>query len=123
MSDKGLIKQKWLERYPRAFPKADKTVSPIPGAIAVSRAGRDRYRTFIITEVLPAKLGEKDFRVTVCNGDLRAVGSPKKKNLSHLILVGMSERAAEMLADGSLTDEAAREIIAEFRQRQISEIS
>ncbi|MBQ7828194.1 MAG: hypothetical protein IJ386_08015 [Clostridia bacterium] len=118
MSDKGLIKEQWLERYPRSFPKADKTVSPIPGAIAVSRAGRDRYRAFIITEVLPAELGEKNLRVRVTDGELRRVSSPKKKNLSHLILVGMSDTAAKMIACGTLTDEAAAEIIREARKCQ-----
>lgn len=118
MSDKGLIKEQWLRRYPRPFPKADKTVCPVPGAIAVSRAGRDRYRAFIITEVLPAKLGEKNLRVTVTDGELRKSDSPKKKNLAHLILVGMSERAAALIADGSLTDEAAAEILREVGKCQ-----
>lgn len=116
MSDKSLIKEQWLERYPRAFPKADKKVCPVPGAIVVSRAGRDRYRAFIITEVLPEKLGENNLRVTVADGELRKVSSPKKKNLSHLILIGMSESAAGMLAEDTLTDNAAAEILREFRK-------
>lgn len=120
MSDKSLIKKQWTLKYPRAFPKACKTVSPVPGAIAVSRAGRDRYRTFIITEVLPVEEFEKNLRVLVTDGDLRPLASQKKKNLSHLILVGMSDRAAELIAAGMLTDQAAREIIEEFRSAQIS---
>ena len=114
MSDKDLVKKQWLERYPREFPKADKTVSPIPGAIVVSRAGRDRYRRFIITEVLPPELNEKNLRVLVCDGDLRCAGAPKKKNLSHLLIVGMSEKAAMLIADGALTDKAAQEILSEL---------
>lgn len=120
MSDKSLIKQQWLEKYPRAFPKADKTVAPVPGAIVVSRAGRDRYRCFIITKVLPPEMYEKSLRVMVTDGDLRPTASQKKKNLSHLILVGMSDRAATLIADGALTDAAAREIVEEFRRVQIS---
>lgn len=123
MSDKSLIKQRWLERYPRKFPKADKTVRPVPGAVAVSRAGRDRYRTFVITEVLPPELCEKNLRVMVVDGNLRAVDSPKKKNLSHLILVGMSDEAAEMLASGTLTNEAVRRILSEYRCSEISQNS
>ena len=120
MSDKSHVTKEWLEKYPRAFPKACKTVGPVPGAIAVSRAGRDRYRTFIITEVLPARVNEKNLRVTVTDGKLRPTSSPTKKNLSHLILVGMSDRAAELLELGKLTDKDAAEIIEEFRSKQIS---
>lgn len=119
MSDKDLIKQKWLERYPREFPKADKSVMPVPGAIAVSRAGRDRYRRFIIAEVLPPEQGERTPRVTVIDGCLRSTGAPKKKNLAHLILIGMSDAAAEMLAQGTLTDKAAAEILREYENTNI----
>ena len=121
MSDKSLIKQQWLERYPRSFPEADKTVAPVPGAVAISRAGRDRYRTFVITEVLPPEICEKNLRVAVVDGNLRTVDSPKKKNLSHLILVGMSNKAAEMLSDGTLTDEAVRQIVSGYRCSEISQ--
>lgn len=113
MSDKDLKKQ-WLERYPVKFPKADKAVAPVPGAIAVSRAGRDRYRRFIITEVLPPEMNEKHLRVLVTDGCLRSTASPKKKNLSHLILIGMSDRAAALIADGALTDKDASEILSEY---------
>ena len=115
MSDKDLIKQKWLEQYPRAFPKADKSVMPVPGAIAVSRAGRDRHRCFIITEVLPPERCERTLRVMVTDGKLRPTASPKKKNLAHLILVGMSSTAAELIAVGKLTDGKAEEILSEYR--------
>jgi len=114
MSDKDLVKKQWLEKYPRQFPKADRTVSPIPGAIAVSRAGRDRYRRFIITEVLAPEMNEKDLRVLAVDGNLRKTASPKKKNLAHLILIGMSDRAAALIADGALTDKAADEILSEY---------
>ncbi len=115
MSDKDLVKKQWLLRYPREFPKADRAVGPVPGAIAVSRAGRDRYRRFIITEVLPPEMYEKNLRVLVVDGSLRPTAAPKKKNLAHLILIGMSERAAVLIADGMLTDAAADEILAEYR--------
>lgn len=115
MSDKDLVKQQWLERYPRSFPKADKSVTPVPGAIAVSRAGRDRYRRFIVTKVLAPEMNEKHLRVLVCDGLLRQTETPKKKNLSHLILIGMSERAAALIADGKLDDKTADEILSEYR--------
>lgn len=120
MSDKDLIKKKWLERYPRGFPKPDKTVMPVPGAIALSRAGRDRYRSFIITEVLPPERCEKELRVTVVDGKLRRVNDPKKKNLAHLILVGMSSEAAILIADGRLTDDEAVRILEGFRMTNSS---
>jgi len=115
MSDKDLVKKQWLERYPREFPKAKKDVMPIPGAIVVSRAGRDRYRRFIITKVLAPEPNEKDLRVLVCDGCLRGIAKPKKKNLSHLILIGMSDKAATLIAEDALTDNDASEILKEFR--------
>ena len=118
MSDKGLIKSKWLERYPRSFPQADKSALPVPGAVVVSRAGRDRYRTFIITEVLRPQKCEKSLRVLGSDGKLRKVSSPKKKNLSHLILVGMSEKASELISAGALTDSSAAELLEEFRENK-----
>lgn len=120
MLDKGLIKASWCERYPRTFPKPDSSVAPVAGAVAVSRAGRDRFRVFIITDVLPQKPNEKAPRVTVIDGKLRTASAPKKKNLSHLILVGMSSAAAKLIAADELTDEAAREILEEYRGVQIS---
>lgn len=115
MSDKDLVKQKWLERYPRRFPVADKTIPPVPGAIVVSRTGRDRYRRFIITKVLAPEPNEKNLRVLVCDGCLRSTASPKKKNLSHLIIIGMSDKAASLIEIGALTDNDASEILSEFQ--------
>lgn len=115
MPDKDLVKKQWLERYPREFPKADKAVAPVPGAIAVSRAGRDRYRRFIITRVLMPEVNEKSLRVLVCDGHLRRAATPKKKSLSHLILIGMNDRAAALIAEDALTDAAAAEILSEYR--------
>lgn len=120
MLDKGLIKKSWCERYPRTFPKSDSSVTPVAGAVVVSKAGRDRFRVFIIVDVLPPKPNEKAPRALVIDGKLRTAAAPKKKNLSHLILVGMSSDAAELIAAGGLTDEAARKILEEYRGLQIS---
>ena len=48
-----------------------------PGDLAISTAGRDKGRIFLITEI------DKEF-VFIVDGKLRKVGNPKKKNKKHL---------------------------------------
>lgn len=111
MSHKDIVKKLWAEKYPREFPGADPAVMPLPGAVAVSRAGRDKYRAFIILEVLPPRTGERSLRVTVADGKLRSVAAPKLKSLSHLIPVAFSSEACALIRDNSLTDKKCEEIL------------
>lgn len=110
MSDKNRVKEKWCERYPRTNPKPARSVTPIPGAIVQSKAGRDRFRRFLVISV--ADTDTPTPRVEVVNGTTRSVSSPKVKSLRHVIPIGMSCEAAELIAEGKLTDDDVRRIIA-----------
>lgn len=80
------------------------------GAIAVSKSGRDAGRIFIIVGVLD------DGTVSVCDGRLRKIVKPKKKNLRHLSVIDACRKdVCRLIADGGLTDAMAREILAKYR--------
>ena len=110
MSDKNRVKEKWCERYPRTNPAPDRTITPGPGAIVQSKAGRDRFRRFLVIEISPECTPTP--RVAVVNGTTRGIDHPKTKSLRHLIPVGMSDEAASLIAGGALTDEDVRRILA-----------
>lgn len=50
------------------------------GQIVKSKAGRDKGRIFIITEIVD------DIYVRICDGELRKVSKPKLKKIKHLIV-------------------------------------
>ena len=50
------------------------------GRVAVSTAGRDKGRYFVIIDIIDAQY------VYIADGDLRTKGRPKKKKLRHLKL-------------------------------------
>lgn len=50
------------------------------GQIVKSKAGRDKGRIFIITEMVD------DIYVKICDGELRKVSKPKLKKIKHLIV-------------------------------------
>jgi ribosomal protein L14E/L6E/L27E len=50
------------------------------GQIVKSKAGRDKGRIFIITEIVD------DIYVKLCDGELRKVSKPKLKKIKHLIV-------------------------------------
>jgi len=60
------------------------------GRIAVSKAGRDTGRVFVILEVIDT------YYVYIVDGDLRKMDRPKKKKLKHLKL---SEDVLSSIAD------------------------
>ncbi len=113
MSHKDKLRVLHDEAYPNTYPKANVNVLPVPGAIAVSRAGRDRHRAFLVLGVRVAEPFEKSLRVFVADGSLRRTDAPKVKNISHLVLTGMSDEAASLIAQGKLTDADARRILAQ----------
>jgi len=49
------------------------------GDIVRSKAGRDKGKTLVVTQVLAAPY------VLVCDGDLRKLDRPKRKKLMHLM--------------------------------------
>lgn len=71
------------------------TYSAEVGRIAVSTAGRDTGRAFIILNVIDAHY------VYIVDGDLRKMDHPKKKKLKHLKLTGhVLEPIAGKLKEG-----------------------
>ena len=66
------------------------------GRVAVSSAGRDAGRVFVVTQIVDAHY------VYIADGNLRKIDHPKKKKLKHLKL---SEQVLASIA-GKLTDNA-----------------
>jgi len=66
------------------------------GRIAVSKAGRDTGRVFVILEVIDT------YYVYIVDGDLRKMDRPKKKKLKHLTLSEVVLRSiADKLKEGT----------------------
>lgn len=66
------------------------------GRIAVSKAGRDTGRVFVILEVIDT------YYVYIADGDLRKIDRPKKKKLKHLKLTdNVLDNIAEKLKKGT----------------------
>ena len=80
------------------------------GRYCVSRAGRDKGKTFII-------VGVGEDHVFVCDGGLRKFARPKKKKLMHLrvSLRGDDEIRALLSAGKAVQDARIRKSIAKFR--------
>lgn len=64
------------------------------GSIVISKAGRDKGRKLVVVEIVD------DEYVLVADGDLRKLGSPKRKKRMHLALTNM--RADEIVSDSQL---------------------
>lgn len=64
------------------------------GQFVISKAGRDKNRMFIIYNIVDDKF------VTVVDGNLRKIGSPKKKNIKHLLKINeISDRLNRRLSE------------------------
>lgn len=97
----------------RKIPESESCV----GSIAVSIAGRDRYRYFMITGIADEESG----MVYICDGKLRRVQSPKRKNLRHIKIIerGNKERI-EMIGSGKLTNKGLFKYLCEFEKNETS---
>ncbi|MBE6718445.1 MAG: RNA-binding protein [Ruminococcaceae bacterium] len=83
----------------------------LQGSIAVSLAGRDKDRTFIIVGVLDER------NVLIADGRLRKVEKPKKKKLKHLRIEGKLEgESIELLKENKLTNRTAAKITASYHK-------
>ena len=83
----------------------------LQGSIAVSLAGRDKDRVFIIVGVLDEKY------VLVSDGRLRKVEKPKKKKLKHLRLEGKLDKVTiNLIPEGKLTNKTAAKITASYHK-------
>lgn len=83
-----------------------KRVTAETGRFALSKAGRDRDRCFIILDVIDEQF------VTVVDGRLRKLSRPKKKKLMHLRLKPqIAEEIRQKRQDGTLLDSDIRRAI------------
>ena len=81
------------------------------GTVVRSTRGRDRYRVFAV-------IGTDGEDLTVADGGLHKVASPKRKNLRHVEVIGHMTDAEEKRLRESLTDETVREIITSYDKRK-----
>ncbi len=86
------------------------TLSPELGTIVISKAGRDKMRSFIVVEIV-----DEHF-VKIADGDLRKICNPKLKKTKHLnISKTVVSEIKEMLVDGlKVTDVQLKKAIADF---------
>lgn len=80
------------------------------GQIVKSKAGRDKGRIFLISEVID------DNYVMVCDGDLRKLSSPKKKKVIHLNIYNtvLTEFAQKLLSNENLNDAFIRRLLEPY---------
>ena len=90
-----------------------------PGSIAISRAGRERNKTFIV-------LRFDDTCAYLADGKLRRAAKPKKKKLIHLTVTSAkAAKTSEVLARGMLPADSllAEEIALYDSLRKKGELS
>lgn len=82
------------------------------GQIVKSKAGRDKTKVFIISEILDEQF------VFVCDGDLRKLNSPKKKKVKHLMIYNtvLTEFADKLQSNENLDDAYVRRLIEPYTQ-------
>ena len=79
------------------------------GSIALSLAGRDKDRTFVIVGVLDENY------VCIANGRERKIEKPKKKKLKHLRICCKADgELATLLNENRLTNRTAAKITASY---------
>lgn len=74
------------------------------GQYVRSKAGRDRDRVFLVTQVIDEKF------VLIADGDLRRIEKPKKKKIRHLVVINqVSESLKDKLSgDGKINNALVR---------------
>ena len=84
------------------------------GRLAVSRAGRDKGRCFVIVGIADEN------SVWIADGDLRKFEKPKLKKLRHLrVQRDVSEGIAERIAaNKALQDNELRDVIADWHTKR-----
>ena len=84
------------------------------GRLAVSRAGRDKGRCFVIVGIAD------DNSVYIADGDLRKTGKPKRKKLMQRrmqrdVSSGIAEKVE---AEKPLQDKELRDVVADWQTRR-----
>lgn len=78
------------------------------GDIAISLAGHDKNQRYIILSV------EKTF-VWVCDGRIRTLNNPKKKNIKHIQIIKVKDNPIKAsLAENRLRDEEIKYFLKVF---------
>ena len=82
------------------------------GQIVKSKAGRDKGRIFMVCQV------SDEQNVLVCDGDLRKLGSPKKKKIKHLMIYNtvLTEFAYKLQCNENLDDAYIRKLLEPYKQ-------
>lgn len=88
------------------------------GQIVKSKAGRDKDRVFVISQILDEQY------VLVCNGDLRKLSSPKKKKVKHLVIYNtvLTEFANKLQSKENLNDAFVRRLLEPYTQNASKEM-
>lgn len=88
----------------------DTTTSLYKGQVVKSKAGRDKGRIFIITDIID------ESNVLICDGDLRKLDSPKRKKIKHLVVYNtILKEAANMLEKNEkINDATVRKLLEPF---------
>ncbi len=76
------------------------------GMVVISRMGRDKGRTFLITGRADAQ------RVYICDGELRKAQKPKMKKLKHLFFTGKKVEGLEKELERNTADAFIRKAIS-----------
>jgi Ribosomal protein L14E/L6E/L27E len=83
------------------------------GSIAVSTAGRDRYRKFMIIGLCEG--GAESGMVLIADGKLRLIEAPKQKKLRHLKIIECgNEERAKLIESDSVTNKFLRELLSAY---------
>ena len=81
------------------------------GDIVIATAGRDSGRYFIVLAAID------EIYVHIADGRTRLVEKPKRKKIRHISSVnassGIREKTRELIAQGGMTNNAAKKIIRE----------
>lgn len=80
------------------------------GQLALSKAGRDKGKGYIIVKILD------DTFVSLVDGNLRKIASPKRKNIKHLQVTAKvaTEVKEKLLTGAKLEDEQVKQAISEL---------
>ena len=89
------------------------------GMLAISKAGHDKQTVYMI-------VGEDRETVYLCDGRLKTVEHPKKKNKKHIqpVKKGVDESVREKLIKGlPVRNEEIKKVIKDFnRQKEVSDV-
>ncbi len=88
----------------------DTTQDLVIGQVVKSKAGRDKGKIFLITEIVDDK------HILIADGDLRKLSSPKLKKIKHIAVYNsVVEDFVQMLSSNKKIDDASvRKLLAEF---------